>query len=617
MFTRRSALLLFCVTAAAASCPSAPAWVSSGAGGLDDVHAVSASCSGVGACVRGACACQPGFSGVSCAYLSCPMTSAGAACSGNGQCLSLREETNGAYALWDADSTLGCSCDAGWSGMDCSQPQCPMGDDPLTPGLPLLVSLTCSCSSGTCTGAFALRYGGRSALVLPTAVLSLAEELTSAARGSGAAPGESVESVLGSLTGGVGRVFSSVTFATLPVPGAPTRLVCGGSQVIVTFNKAAAGADSTSIGGDAPLVADRSSLRDATDASAPFLVTSILSAATTEHAPCSARGVCNSGTGTCTCFPGFFSSDGNGGSGGTSDCGSTTPPGPGSVPGVAINCPGTPVCGGALRGWCDVTAGAFVCRCARGFSGGACEVVSCPTGPAWWSQSPLTSFGSAHPLGVACSGRGLCDDSFGVCKCAPGFTGSACDRLACPLGAAGGGGLQPCSGNGRCISLRALVARKGSTSGALPTVQTLTCSLSSGGITLTLLHAQSAFIPFDASATQLQAALDSLATAGNTATITTPPTGEVMCSPLGGGSVTTISFGFTTIKPAMQTTISGVIGAEQGVASITVVSPGTLPMYGATAASPETWDADMVHGCACDGGFTGTACEVPPPLHEL
>ena len=35
-------------------------------------------------------------------------------------------------SVWDADILHGCVCDPGWIGHDCSQLECPRGDDPLT-----------------------------------------------------------------------------------------------------------------------------------------------------------------------------------------------------------------------------------------------------------------------------------------------------------------------------------------------------------------------------------------------------------------------------------------------------------------------------------------------------
>lgn len=35
-------------------------------------------------------------------------------------------------SIWDAHILHGCVCDPGWMGHDCSQMECPRGDDPLT-----------------------------------------------------------------------------------------------------------------------------------------------------------------------------------------------------------------------------------------------------------------------------------------------------------------------------------------------------------------------------------------------------------------------------------------------------------------------------------------------------
>merc|ERR1711871_481641 len=37
-----------------------------------------------------------------------------------------------AYDLWDADKNMACKCDPRWTGYDCSERKCPLGDDPLT-----------------------------------------------------------------------------------------------------------------------------------------------------------------------------------------------------------------------------------------------------------------------------------------------------------------------------------------------------------------------------------------------------------------------------------------------------------------------------------------------------
>eukprot|EP00597_Dinobryon_sp_UTEXLB2267_P019348 CAMPEP_0201102778 /NCGR_PEP_ID=MMETSP0812-20130820/20288_1 /ASSEMBLY_ACC=CAM_ASM_000668 /TAXON_ID=98059 /ORGANISM="Dinobryon sp., Strain UTEXLB2267" /LENGTH=698 /DNA_ID=CAMNT_0047360485 /DNA_START=253 /DNA_END=2346 /DNA_ORIENTATION=- len=59
---------------------------------------------------------------------------------------------------------------------------------------------------------------------------------------------------------------------------------------------------------------------------------------------------------------------------------------------------------------------------------------------------------------------GTCDRSAGICKCRKGFGGSACDMMLCPIGTISDieahaylgftTKTQPCSGRGRCLSLR-------------------------------------------------------------------------------------------------------------------------------------------------------------------
>jgi len=50
---------------------------------------------------------------------------------------------------------------------------------------------------------------------------------------------------------------------------------------------------------------------------------------------------------------------------------------------------------------------------------------------------------------VECSDMGTCDRSSGRCNCMPGFTGAACNRLACP-------GSPECSGHGNCYTMSEL-----------------------------------------------------------------------------------------------------------------------------------------------------------------
>jgi len=117
-------------------------------------------CSNKGLCNRddGTCECFPGYEGTACQRTSCPN-----ACSGHGVCDNIKElaedredgdlskgayAMNGyasehagigdlsgvgtqIYALWDKTFTMGCKCDPGYTGSDCSLKLCRYGIDPL------------------------------------------------------------------------------------------------------------------------------------------------------------------------------------------------------------------------------------------------------------------------------------------------------------------------------------------------------------------------------------------------------------------------------------------------------------------------------------------------------
>lgn len=93
-------------------------------------------CSNKGICDRstGTCACFEGYDGSACQRASCPSTADGV-CSGHGTCETISEIANrdfgNIYRLWDEDSTMGCVCDGGYTGADCSERICKYGADPL------------------------------------------------------------------------------------------------------------------------------------------------------------------------------------------------------------------------------------------------------------------------------------------------------------------------------------------------------------------------------------------------------------------------------------------------------------------------------------------------------
>jgi hypothetical protein len=92
-------------------------------------------CSNKGNCDRkkGTCSCYPGYDGASCQRASCPGYPN--SCSGHGVCKSIQQLANAdagnTYELWDRHKTMGCECDAGFYGPDCSARKCKTGVDPL------------------------------------------------------------------------------------------------------------------------------------------------------------------------------------------------------------------------------------------------------------------------------------------------------------------------------------------------------------------------------------------------------------------------------------------------------------------------------------------------------
>lgn len=92
-------------------------------------------CSNKGLCDRqtGTCKCFEGFDGAACQRASCPGHPK--TCSGHGVCKTVKQlatsDYENIYELWDKDSTMGCQCDSGFIGPDCSLRECKYGIDPL------------------------------------------------------------------------------------------------------------------------------------------------------------------------------------------------------------------------------------------------------------------------------------------------------------------------------------------------------------------------------------------------------------------------------------------------------------------------------------------------------
>jgi hypothetical protein len=112
------------------ACPKNIGWIGD-IQGSNDAHPW-VECSNRGLCDRrtGECQCFVGYEGLACQRNSCPND-----CNGKGYCLPekyLAELAGRTYLhVWDALKSVGCVCDQGYRGPDCSLQECPSGPDPL------------------------------------------------------------------------------------------------------------------------------------------------------------------------------------------------------------------------------------------------------------------------------------------------------------------------------------------------------------------------------------------------------------------------------------------------------------------------------------------------------
>ena len=110
------------------TCPYGTAWAAKPVA-VNNGHPLT-ECSNKGMCNRetGECKCFDDYDGMACERTSCPND-----CSGKGVCLSQKSLAISALTVyespWDAEKHVGCKCDIGYRGPDCSQKECPSGSD--------------------------------------------------------------------------------------------------------------------------------------------------------------------------------------------------------------------------------------------------------------------------------------------------------------------------------------------------------------------------------------------------------------------------------------------------------------------------------------------------------
>ena len=69
--------------------------------------------------------------------------------------------------MWDSEKIMGCVCDYPYVNYDCSERECPTGDDPLTTGQVNEVQIVeCTCLA-VCSGSFRLRFRGELSPPIP------------------------------------------------------------------------------------------------------------------------------------------------------------------------------------------------------------------------------------------------------------------------------------------------------------------------------------------------------------------------------------------------------------------------------------------------------------------
>jgi len=84
-----------------------------------------------------------------------------------------------------------------------------------------------------------------------------------------------------------------------------------------------------------------------------------------------------------------------------------------------------------------------VCLCQPGWDAKLlpdCSLRECPKSAAWADKARDDDLAHSN---AECSNMGFCNRRSGNCECYSGFTGAACERMACTL---------DCSGNGRCMT---------------------------------------------------------------------------------------------------------------------------------------------------------------------
>ncbi|ETO71029.1 hypothetical protein F444_12548 [Phytophthora nicotianae P1976] len=295
-------------------CPSGPSWFTSPSAS-NTVHNQWSECSDAGICDRttGQCSCYTPFEGAACEYMKCP---GDPVCSGHGQCMTIRQlsleadvdapslvfdygsDPNNIHTF-DRDNILGCKCDPGYEGYDCSKRSCLKGDDPVTTDqVDELQLLKCTATGGI----FRLQYRTSTSVDIPFDATS--DDLRYILMNSFGFEDPVVE-------------YSSGTKAC-STPGSADN--------IITVNFPIDHGDIPPIRAETTgLIALSGSVSFVTADNGVAIGGMVSQKGTKENAVCSNRGYCDYSQGICSCSIGYGTSDSRGNQGNRDDCGRIMP----------------------------------------------------------------------------------------------------------------------------------------------------------------------------------------------------------------------------------------------------------------------------------------------------
>ena len=462
-------------------------------------------CSGRGVCdgERGVCLCTHGWSGDDCAMpLQCPQDCSGRGACHLGTCFCAARAYGRSCELWlcpewcsshgRCDQYTGkCSCDPGFGGTDCAEPLCPHDCS----GHGICSAGQCICRDG---------FGGEDCSLPACSVScnphgwcdSASGECVCAAGFYGRDCSRVACPRAHCGQHGVCQDGACVCWAGWAGVACEKRLACGGSCGGPMRGICRAGVDTLVVAAASPSSVAMAS--DSCDCMPGFAGPDCSLRTCRSDAGCSAHGYCDAARGECVCAVGWAGSS----------CATRLCPGACSHAGRCVD--GHCECmAGRYGAACDLNTcddshcsgrGACIrgtCVCDAGFAGARCSAHACPGRPACFSLgkciallAPPEAAVNAGNAGTGAVGAGVRTGALayrissavsmvgsianpaphvaarhprsqarGVCECAQGREGAACERLACPQGlsarvaasaAVTAHQLAHCSGHGVC-----------------------------------------------------------------------------------------------------------------------------------------------------------------------